>query len=672
MPLQASLQSGAYFQVPSIPAYNFGTGDFSIVIMVTTDQPGVPISRLQGAAGFLLWIDSQSRVLVWIGDGTDSYQLTSAPTEILAGSCHTLAAVRSNGMLLLYVDGVQVPAEVSGTGSPGLNVSAAAPLLLGTAQTDLPPATQLVGDIMNVGIWNVALTADQVVESMFCRFSGPTPGLQGYWSLDGNGEDLSTNNNSAIAMGNVAFEPCIECVWAQGSNNYYFCQMDNAGQGGNAAADDPALTMMRHIPVPAGTQALYASIMADSDVPAFPVGAVVTITDPRGQTYNENVSTESLFVAIQDGQPWAFMAINPMEGHWVFEVSAPAALSFSFQMQIVPTADVVPTINSALAPIYSNPPTQARSAMPEGFLSSLVKVAVAGLAGVVIAGVVIASGGTAIPAVVAGLAFFTAVSITETALTMPEINPENVDGAGQQIAGMAGFVVAVERILLIDANVDADQATKLIYKRRQKKLYPAVTASVFNHNSQDLIGENAKRDQVRTALLGFDSGYVTAGGHGVFYALLCWYKGADDGPLEEVLTTIGAQTFTAPEAAGKIFHLFACNCGSVQTDSGLGMNLVSSGGIAFFGYNQPFAMPVKEYPTFCDCDIQIDLSLLKGDTCDVAYKASMAYYQKSINTYIANGNTQAAAMLEGNMDALVSPTTNPVFGDKDAHLTLPP
>lgn len=668
---QASLQAGGHFQVPSISAYDFGAGDFSIVAMITTRTAGVVISRLEGAKGFAIWIDARGRFVAWIGDGTSDYQLTSAPTGALSGGCHTVAAVRTAGVLLLYLDGVQVPAQVSGTGPASLDVSVPAPILLGAASSRVPPVTQLIGELMNVGVWSVALTADQVVEAMFCRFSGSPSGLQGYWSLDGAGTDLSSHHNTAVAAGSVTFVPCIDCMWAEGSNQYYFCQMENVPVGAARVAGDPTLMMTRHIPVGRGARSLYACIMADSDAPRFPTGAVVTITDPRGQTYGASVNTGALFVAIADGQPWAFMAIDPMEGHWIFEVSAPASLSFSFQVQLVPTASVVTTITGALTPLYGDPQARVLAALPGGFLSGLVKVAVAGLAGVAIAGLVIASGGAALPAVVAGLAAFTAVGVAETALSLPEIGSDSIAVAQEHVAGMAGFVVAAERVLLIDANVEADRATMLIYKRRSKKLYPAVTASVFNRNSQRLIEADDTRNNVRTALLGFDSGYVTASGHGVFYALTGWFEGPDHGALQEVLTTLGAQRFTAPEVTGKIFHLFACSCGSIETDSGLGMNLIASGGIAFFGYNQPFAMPVREYPTFCDCDIQIDLALLEGETCDVAYTRSSALYRRSINTYIASGDTQAAALLEGNLNALVCPSTNAVFGNRDARLALP-
>jgi hypothetical protein len=79
---------------------------------------------------------------------------------------------------------------------------------------------------------------------------------------------------------------------------------------------------------------------------------------------------------------------------------------------------------------------------------------------------------------------------------------------------MAGFLVAPGGQLLIEANVAADPATELIYKRRNKKLYPYVTASTFNKVQRSLISAQDRRAGVRTALLAFDSGYVTASGHG--------------------------------------------------------------------------------------------------------------------------------------------------------------
>jgi len=47
------------------------------------------------------------------------------------------------------------------------------------------------------------------------------------------------------------------------------------------------------------------------------------------------------------------------------------------------------------------------------------------------------------------------------------------------MSGMSGFIVAVGKMLLLDANCAADALTQMIYNRRSKKLYPAVDASPF-------------------------------------------------------------------------------------------------------------------------------------------------------------------------------------------------
>jgi uncharacterized membrane protein YhfC len=95
---------------------------------------------------------------------------------------------------------------------------------------------------------------------------------------------------------------------------------------------------------------------------------------------------------------------------------------------------------------------------------------------------------------------------------------------------------------------------------------------------------------------------------------------------------------------------------------------VAAGAVAFLGYNIEFVIDVAETPAFCAGDIKIDLAMIAGATCDAAYTQSIAVYNSNIATLRANGNTAAAALLERNRDALVSPSTDAMYGNKNAKL----
>jgi hypothetical protein len=139
-----------------------------------------------------------------------------------------------------------------------------------------------------------------------------------------------------------------------------------------------------------------------------------------------------------------------------------------------------------------------------------------------------------------------------------------------------------------------------------------------------------------------------------------------DGVYEEILTK---GKYDRAEAQGKIFHLFACNCGYLGASPGLGADLVTNGAKAFFGYSAPFVLDVKFQAAFCSCDIEIDLALLGGDTADQAYDKARNRYERTIrNLRDNNQEYEAAARLDGNLNILVAPSISPAYGDKGATL----
>ena len=229
--------------------------------------------------------------------------------------------------------------------------------------------------------------------------------------------------------------------------------------------------------------------------------------------------------------------------------------------------------------------------------------------------------------------------------------------------------VAAGGFLLMDANATEDEATTRIYRQRKKKLYPNVTASTFNRVQSQIVGADMTKANVAAGMSAFTTGYVTGCGHGKWDHLQGWYDGKN---WLTVLVAFGANKFAPAEAQGKIIHLFACNCGFLGTADrpGLGQALVAGGAVAFFGYNEPFIINVAESPLFCSCDIEIDLSMIRGQDCATAYANAIAAYDAGIARLQADGNMNAAAQLEKNRDSLVSPTVNAAFGDSTARLQI--
>lgn len=258
----------------------------------------------------------------------------------------------------------------------------------------------------------------------------------------------------------------------------------------------------------------------------------------------------------------------------------------------------------------------------------------------------------------------------ERAIEMVLEDVRNGNGPAVAQAPPAGqvraFPVPVQRLLLLDANVAADQATEIIYKQRRSLLYPEAAKSKFGPKKQELIGPDDTRHKVSASLKDFGTGYVTASGHGRPSYLTGWYLSGNDGPLQEILTE---GKLDEAEIRGKIFHIFGCHTG-YKGNIGLGRNLVSKGAAAFFGYSDAVIIPIKEADAkiFCECDIEIDLALITGGTCEEAYRKAYTKYKERINTYRADGYVNQAGYLEGNRDLLVAPATDAAYGKPDAFL----
>lgn len=669
----ADMSRGGHFSVPSTAAFNLGTHDFTAHAMVSTATGGVLVARWEDSidpigGGFVLAVNPDSTVSLRTHGGSGYFGVTTGRTGLFDGGWHTVAGIRQGSSLRIVVDGAPAQVVASGSQQPPVDVDNSLPLTMGSASLNGPPRPQLVGQLRNVGLWATALGGDALVRAVFGNVTGREPGLLGYWALDQSTANLVPGGAPAGAVGDVPFVPVPACVWATGPNAYVFYQAANVV----AEADSPggqSLGTTCSVPVPAGTAAFYMSITALGDTPAFPMGATVTVTDPGGGTYDQDVNTATQFVAVHDHQPWGVMVMEPQAGTWAIGVRAPATVGFTLQAQTAPNADVVSTTENTLAPLFGPPPTGGEKVTALGGAESLggwrdqlTAIATAGIVGVVTAGLLAVGTGAVLPAVGAGLVAFTGVLGARYA--MSAVDTSSRREAGDQMAGMAGFVTSRQTVLLIDADVEADPATQLIYKRRRAKLYPFVTASPFNELQEHVIGDQDTKVNVERALTGFGAGYVTAAGHGQPGYLTGWYVRGNDGPLQEV---IAARTLRAAEAKGKIFHLLACNCG-YQASFGLGVALVANGAVAFFGYSEPFTMPAREFMTFCDCDISIDKALIEGKTCEEAYAVASATFAKAISRFRVDGDLQAAAALEHDFKVLVSPSTNAVYGEKSARL----
>ena len=669
----AAVPQIAFLKSQPTTAYSFGTGDFTLVAMPRTHSTGALISyRSSTADGFVLGIDTEgaAHFTVWI-DGIETLISTANGVVPVDGTCHCISVVRQSGDLSIFVDCIPSLLKSGGTSATlagSVSVEAAAPLELASGDH----GSSFSGGLMNVGIWTKALTGDGLRQAGFAVLELLADQMAGYWTLNNTTADLSPLQNTLQIVRNVSFMQCFDCVWLHGDNHFQFLQMQSTphapadGHVSEVETVTSILTDARSIHVPSGAPALVVSMLGAPDGSlAPPNSGLLTLIDPNGTVYDTHQNTDTVFVSLTNDIPTAITITTPMEGEWRIILSCNANQAVYVQAQVIASANGVATMIDALTPIFD--PTGSGATTIEdialgGFWSVIGKIAVAAVSGVVVAAVIVASGGLAVPAAVVGLAAFCAVSVFEAAASLETMGQGHIDTI-TQVGGLSGFFIVNANILLIDANVSGDRATQTIYHNRQRFLYPAVNASGFKTKQTHLIGVNDNRTKVKTALTNLGNGYVSAGGHGHPHYLTGWHVSGNSGALEQVLT-VGR--YDAVEVRGKIIHFFACSCGHAR---GLGPDLVRNGAVAFFGYRKPFQLMPDYGKWFCLPDIEIDLALILGKTCLNAFEMSIKTYNKHIEKLKHSGRFVAAAALESNRDAIVAPSTrSALYGNPKASL----
>ena len=129
----------------------------------------------------------------------DYFSVVTAPNSISFETWYHLALIYDGTNLIVYINGI----EAGSTGASGQITNESVPLKVGrlvfqTTNFDLD------GQADEVGLWNVALTAEQIQDYMYADLTGEE-GLVGYWNFnEGSGDtanDASGNDNDGLIYG---------------------------------------------------------------------------------------------------------------------------------------------------------------------------------------------------------------------------------------------------------------------------------------------------------------------------------------------------------------------------------------------------------------------------------------------------------------------------------------
>ena len=129
----------------------------------------------------------------------DYFSVVTAPNSISFETWYHLALIYDGTNLIVYINGI----EAGSTGASGQITNESVPLKVGrlvfqTTNFDLD------GQADEIGLWNVALTAQQIQDYMYADLTGEE-GLVGYWNFnEGSGDtanDASGNDNDGLIYG---------------------------------------------------------------------------------------------------------------------------------------------------------------------------------------------------------------------------------------------------------------------------------------------------------------------------------------------------------------------------------------------------------------------------------------------------------------------------------------
>lgn len=640
----ALLGSGGLIACPSNTAYDFGKGDFTVTALVKANAPGVVVScKGPQGPGWLLWIQASGIITFTTDNGVGYYEAITNPTEVLDNYWHHIAAVRQSGQLTIYLDGGQVQAGVRVTQPTPVDVSNQIRLLMGN--TDQAMNRQFIGLLEDVTIWDRALTTDELIPTRYNLLTGHERGLVGYWAMDENLTDQSPTANNGTSTGAVSFVQIFHCDDASGDNHYEYIGMRNQGvaAGERGAVNAAAVTRHQEFDVVARTPGLFGALVTAVGDFTFPAGAVLTVTDPAGTSYNGSRNDATAYVEMA-GNSIRLIAVNhPMPGTWVIEVTAPGNVTFQLLLQTVPSSAIADTIEDVLKPIYG-PRHQDRKRTEAG-------VPAWGWAGMAAATIglgllTIATLGATAP-VLAGV--IAAVAVTDTAIVVAAAQQlPNDQGDHVYVdagANMGQFGVANNVVIRADAN--NDEATRYLYEQRVE-YYGYLTSTDFKRVR--LVKSKFTNATVNAALQEPGVRFFTCSAHGQNSYLL-------GGDGKEVLW-VGR--YPAAAASGKVFHLLAC-----RTGKNLGLDLVKNGATAFFGYTLPFVVLIREREAFVWCDLRVDYQLTQGKTTGVAQDVAVATFKEKIKLFEDAGKHNAAVILQQDLDIFVGPR-DAGYGDPNA------
>lgn len=181
------------------------TDDFTCEAWVKLESYTGAVQHIVGrknasTEGFQLGIDVNGQVRLMGQRIAANYQYIESYQSVPLGEwVHIAAALDMSGSTgAIYINGSLVPSFNSTTGTAAALVQGTTALTIGAANA---PNEYFDGRLSDVRIWNVVRTPTQVKDNMNQQLVGSETNLVGYWKLNGNLNDSTSNANNMTGSG---------------------------------------------------------------------------------------------------------------------------------------------------------------------------------------------------------------------------------------------------------------------------------------------------------------------------------------------------------------------------------------------------------------------------------------------------------------------------------------
>nr|AQX77697.1 NocS [Nodularia sp. HBU26] len=159
---------------------------------VITSRDAIPLSK-----GYIIYAGDNNKWQAWVGNNTQAWEVVVGSDVIINTWTH-ITSTFDGKQLKLYVNGTEVCSK-----NVGYALNTRCPLRIGAGFTEANPQYFYPGKILEVGVWNKALTGVEIQAQMNQRLTGKEEGLVAYLPLNEGSGSIVTNKTGEGNNGTI-------------------------------------------------------------------------------------------------------------------------------------------------------------------------------------------------------------------------------------------------------------------------------------------------------------------------------------------------------------------------------------------------------------------------------------------------------------------------------------